>query len=315
MDRVRGEAGVTVGVIDIGTNTVLLLVARIDAGGALTPLLYEQRIPRLGAGVDATRNIAPAAMARVIAVLKEYAALAAPHDPAAMAVCGTSAVRDASNREAFASEIFEQTGYRLEVLSGDEEAYWTYRGAVSGIPGADRVTVVDIGGGSTEIITGSRAGIDRRISLPLGSVRLTERFFRHDPPVPAELEAAAQFTDGELERASGFPYGGSTLVGVAGTATSLAILARGLKRFNIADVTNTPLARGSVEDLFTRLSNMSSAEILGLSPVMEGRSDVITAGALVARALMTRFGFDVMSVSERGVRYGIAIREAERLSR
>jgi len=305
---------VTVGVIDIGTNTVLLLVARVDAGGAVTPLLYEQRVPRLGRGVDATLNLDPAAMERVIGVLKEYASLAAPHAPSVMAVCGTSAVRDAANKDVFARMILEQTGYRLEVLSGEDEASWTFRGAVSGIPGSGRVTVVDIGGGSTEIITGSRSAIDRRISLPIGSVRLTERFFRHDPPTADELEAAARCTDDELARAAGFHFEGSTLVGVAGTATSLAALARGLRTFDVAAVTNAPLTRTSVEELFARLAGMSSAAILGLSAVMEGRSDVITAGALIARALMARFGFDAMTVSERGVRYGIALREAERLS-
>ena len=304
----------TVGVIDIGTNTVLLLVAHVE-GGRVTPLVYEQRVPRLGRGVDATGNLDPAAMARVITVLREYAALAAPHRPAAMAVCGTSAVRDAANRELFAREILTSTGYRLEVLSGDEEALWTFRGAVSGVTGGENFTVVDIGGGSTEIITGKGTAVGPRISLPLGSVRLTERFFRHDPPTQAELDAAASCTEGELARASAFPFAGSTLVGVAGTATTLALVARGLDAFDLAAVTNTPLSRAEVETLYGRLRTMSSAGILRLSSVMAGRSDVITAGALIARTIMTRFGFGVMTVSERGVRYGIALREAERLSR
>jgi len=306
---------VTVGVIDIGTNTVLLLIARVEEGDAITPLVYEQRIPRLGRGVDATRNLDPAAMSRVIEVLREYAALAARYEPSVMAVCGTSAVRDAANSEEFAGRILVETGYRLEVLSGDDEAYWTYRGAVSGAPGAGRVTVVDIGGGSTEIITGDRTTIGRRISLPLGSVRLTERFFRHDPPTPSEMDAAARYTDGELALASHFPFAGSTLVGVAGTATSLAALARGMKAFDVAAVTNTPLSRRDVEALSVRLRSMTAGEILELSAVMEGRSDVITAGALIAQELMSRFGFEAMIVSERGVRYGIALREAERLLR
>ncbi|HUI11554.1 MAG TPA: Ppx/GppA phosphatase family protein [Bacteroidota bacterium] len=313
MGGIRSGAGVIVGVIDIGTNTVLLLVARIEDGNAITPLVYEQRIPRLGRRVDATRNLDASSMARVIAVLREYAALVLPYEPAAMAVCGTSAVRDAANRDLFARDILAQTGYRLEVLSGEEEAYWTYRGAASGVPGTGRLTVVDIGGGSTEIITGARSSIDRRISLTLGSVRLTERFLRHDPPTPGELDAAGRFTEEELARASGFQFAGTTLVGVAGTATSLAMLARGIGDFDIAAVTNTPLTRAEVEGLYGRLRTMPSTEILRLSRVMEGRSDVITAGALIARSLMSRFEFSAMTVSERGVRYGIAIREAERL--
>jgi exopolyphosphatase/guanosine-5'-triphosphate,3'-diphosphate pyrophosphatase len=309
-----------VAVIDIGTNTVLLLVARIAGGGNIQPLLYEQRVPRLGRGVDSSGKLDPGAMERVIAVLKEYRDLIAPHAPDATSVCGTSAVRDAANSVEFGRRIREETGFRLEVLGGGEEALWTYRGGVSGVPGSDRVTVperftvIDVGGGSTEIITGNRVEIENRISLDLGSVRLTERSLRHDPPTDGELELAIELTENEIARASRFPFAGSTLVGVAGTATSLAILAQGLKTFDVASVTNYRLARDTVESLFRTLRGMPSAAIRDLSAAMAGRSDVIVAGTLIVREIMAHFKFDSMIVSERGVRYGIAIREAERLS-
>jgi exopolyphosphatase/guanosine-5'-triphosphate,3'-diphosphate pyrophosphatase len=304
----------TVGVIDIGTNTVLLLVARITGKGRIQPLVYEQRVPRLGGGVDSSGNLDPGSMDRVITVLKEYRVLLAPHAPAATAVCGTSAVRDAANREEFAQRVREETGFELEILSGDDEALWTYRGAVSGMAGAGRYTVVDIGGGSTEIITGDLVQIDNRISLNIGSLRLTERCLRHDPPTEGELETAIELTENEIARASRFPFAGSELVGVAGTATSLAILAQGVKSFDAASVTNYRLRRDAVESLFRTLREMPSGKIRDLSAVMEGRSDVIVAGTLIAREIMAHFSFDSMIVSERGVRYGIAIREAERLS-
>jgi exopolyphosphatase/guanosine-5'-triphosphate,3'-diphosphate pyrophosphatase len=174
--------------------------------------------------------------------------------------------------------------------------------------------VIDVGGGSTEIITGNRLDVEERISLDIGSVRLTERCLRHDPPADGELELAIELTENEIARASRFPFAGSTLVGVAGTATSLAVLAQGLKTFDVASVTNYRLTRDSVESLFRTLRGMTSARIRELSAAMEGRSDVITAGTLIVREIMAHFKFDSMIVSERGVRYGIAIREAEKLS-
>ena len=302
----------TVAVIDIGTNTVLLLVARIARTGEIEPLVYEQRVPRLGRGVDSSGRLDAGAMQRVIAVLKEYRALISPHAPDATAVCGTSAVRDAANRGEFGRRIEQETGFRLEVLDGAEEALWTYRGAVSGVPGPDRFTVIDVGGGSTEIITGGRRDVEERISLDIGSVRLTERCLRHDPPTDGELELAIELTENEIARASRFPFAGTTLVGVAGTATSLAVLAQGLKTFDVASVTNYRLTRDSVESLFRTLRGMTSASIRELSAAMEGRSDVITAGTLIVREIMAHFKFESMIVSERGVRFGIAIREAQR---
>ncbi|HTY60566.1 MAG TPA: Ppx/GppA family phosphatase, partial [Bacteroidota bacterium] len=271
-------------------------------------------VPRLGRGVDSRGMLERGAMDRVIGVLNEYRGLMAPYAPEATAVCGTSAVRDAANREEFADRVRRETSFELEILSGDEEALLTYRGGVSGAPAAARYTVVDIGGGSTEIITGGARSIDARISLDIGSVRLTERFLRHDPPLPAELEKAIDLTEQEIERAALFPFEGSTLVGVAGTATSLAVLAQDLKEFDINAVTNYALGRDRVESLFRSLCVMPSSAIRGLSRVMEGRSDVIVAGTLIAREIMAHYGFASMIVSERGVRYGIALREAERLA-
>lgn len=302
-----------VSVVDIGTNTVLLLVARVGDDGSVTPLVYEQRIPRLGRGVDQERNLSPDAMRRVIDVLREYKKLMAPYHAAATVVCGTSAVRDASNGEELASLIRKETGFPLEVLSGEDEALWTYRGALSGLRGITRATVVDIGGGSTEITVGDAETVSDRISLDIGSVRVTERFFRHDPPTPSEMEAAIDLVENQIARAGRFPFAGSTLIGVAGTATTLAALAQGLREFDVAGVTNYPLSQETVENLFRMLRDMTSGRILELSPVLEGRADLITAGTLILREIMDHLGFDTMLVSERGVRYGLAIRGAENL--
>ena len=203
--------------IDIGTNTVLLLIADVDDAGTIRPLVYEQRIPRLGKGVDSSKNLSPQSMQRVIDVLQEYKLIMSQYTFDKVVVCGTSAVRDASNKSEFVHLIHSKTGFELEILTGEDEAYWTYRGAISGIPGIKKATVVDIGGGSTEITVGDEKTIHHSISLDVGSVRLTERFFKHDPPTHPELESAITLVEDELTKAAGFDFKDSSLVGVAGT--------------------------------------------------------------------------------------------------
>ncbi len=301
-----------IGVIDIGTNTVLLLVARFDMHGAITPLVYEQRIPRLGRGTDASGKLSASAMHRVIAVLEEYKAMIGRHDTAVTVVCGTSAVRDAANREEFTSMVHRATGFTLEILSGHDEALWTYRGAISGVPGTGRSTVIDIGGGSTEITCGDSVVPSQTVSLDIGSVRLSERCFSHDPPAGVEIEAASKIIKEEFSRARSISLTGSKLIGVAGTATSLAMLAQNIREFRIDAVSNYRMSRAAVEQLLRELASMDSDSIRKLSPVMEGRHDVITAGALILLSFMKHFDFNELIVSERGVRYGLAIREWEK---
>jgi exopolyphosphatase/guanosine-5'-triphosphate,3'-diphosphate pyrophosphatase len=299
----------TVAVIDIGTNTVLLLVARLDSSGRMETLLDQQRLPRLGKGVDAHRHLLRGSMDRVLAVLDEYMDLVAPHHPERIALFGTSAVRDAANREDLARMIGERTGQTLEVLSGNDEALWTFRGGISGVDGDGPFTVIDIGGGSTEISVGDRTGLSHHLSLNIGSVRLTERFFRSDPPSDADLEYAIGFVEEVIAPAARFPLAGTTLVGVAGTATSLAAVDQGLMDFDVRRIAGYRLPVARVESLFRELSRRDSRTILGLSNMMEGRNDIITAGALILREMMTHLGFAECLVSERGVRYGIALRE------
>ena len=311
-DETIGFTGMNIAVIDIGTNTTLLLVAEVSSPEEITSLVYEQRVPRLGKGVDANKNLHPESMLRVLSVLDGYKKIIAHHNVTATVVCATSAVRDAMNRQQFTEMVRRETGFVVEVLSGKDEASWTYRGAISGIPSVQRATIVDIGGGSTEISIGDRASIANRVSLNIGSVRLTERFFKHDPPTHPELEAAITCVEDELAKAKDFDFAGSSLVGVAGTATSLAMLDQGLREFSIQSIKNYRLKLDNVYALFRTLRSMPSSQILRLSSVMQGRSDIIAAGVLILREIMAHFKFNEMIVSERGVRYGLAIREWER---
>jgi exopolyphosphatase/guanosine-5'-triphosphate,3'-diphosphate pyrophosphatase len=301
-----------IGIVDVGTNTILLLLARIDDAGTITPLADEQRTPRLGTGVDAGKRLSPEAMDRAIAVLREYKTMMSRADLSATVVAGTSAVRDAKNREEFADLVRRAVGFELEILGGREEAFWTYKGAVSGLPDIERACVIDIGGGSTEITLGNAHAIQNTRSLDMGSVRLTERYFHHDPPTPVDLAYAREHILQEMRSVQGVYIGVPAAVAVAGTATSLAILDQGISEFRHGAVANYVLRRDAIDALLEKLRFLSSSDITGLSAALDGRSDVITAGTLILSEILSYFGFTRVIVSERGLRYGLALREWEK---
>jgi exopolyphosphatase/guanosine-5'-triphosphate,3'-diphosphate pyrophosphatase len=302
----------TVAVIDIGTNTTLLLVTSIGSSGGLRPLAYEQRIPRLGRGVDASRLLLPESMERTLSVLQEYRTLLDAHSPQAVVVCGTSALRDARNSREFAARVRQVTGFTLEILTGEEEALWTYRGALSGLGGTDSAIVVDIGGGSTEVTWGQKGRFLGKASVDIGAIRLSERFFRHDPPIAEEVRQARAWVQAEL---AGNLRGISAigpLIAVAGTATSLALLDQGASEFSLELVINHRLSLQSVEGLLERLLKLPHRTILSLCRALDGREDIIAGGTLILEELMRLLGAPEVLVSERGVRYGLALREWER---
>jgi exopolyphosphatase / guanosine-5'-triphosphate,3'-diphosphate pyrophosphatase len=316
MDRSRRrKTGMNIASIDIGTNSVLLLVASLDSSGRMATIEYESRVPRLGRGVDAQRRLQSDSIARVIEVMLEYATMIRRHEVAAVVVGGTSAVRDAANTDDLARAIKTATGFELQVLSGSDEAIWTYRGAISGIDGFTSIAVIDIGGGSTEISVGTPSAITDHISLNVGSVRLTERFFKHDPPGPDEIARARSFIREHLHNAERFVHPDLRWIGVAGTATSIAALMQGKKEITIADLTNRLVRRIDVDRVFMKIVAMPARAIRSLSDVMEGRADVITAGTLILQEAMETFGCDRLTVSERGLRYGLVLREWERNKR
>lgn len=301
-----------IGIVDVGTNTILLLLARVDDHGVIVPLADEQRVPRLGKGVDAGKRLSPDSMDRAMEVLQEYDRLMRPVSPSAVVIAGTSAVREAENRKEFALRVRREVGYELEILGGQEEAFWTYRGAISGMPDIEHACVIDIGGGSTELTVGNARSVQSTRSLDVGSVRLTERYFHHDPPTPVEVAHARQEVVEELARIQGVYFGAPAVVAVAGTATSLAILDQGITEYRHDAVASYVLRKDAVDGLLQRLCSLSSSDIGGLSRVLNGRSDVITAGTLILSEVLSYFGFTQAIVSERGVRYGLVLREWEK---
>ncbi len=300
-----------VATIDIGTNTVLLLVAERRHDGELVALEERATITRLGEGVDATRRFKETAVARTKACLDDYAAVVSGLGVSLVDVVGTSAMRDAEGGEVIVEHARGRFGVPARVLSGAEEALATFRGALSGLPACGGpVTVYDIGGGSTEVVVGvsGRAPTYAR-SFDVGSVRLTERHLKGDPPADLELaaareEAARILAPVALERAD--LARGGVPVGIAGTVTTLAAMARGIVPYDGARVHGSSLARGELSALVDRLASMPLARRRGVPGLDPGRADVIVAGGIVVLSVLDALGADGTRVSDRGVRWGLA---------
>ncbi|MEP7049427.1 MAG: Ppx/GppA phosphatase family protein [Pseudomonadota bacterium] len=295
--------------IDIGTNSVLLLIAEVDAGsGTLTAVLERATITRLGQGVDHNRRLLPEAAERTLACLTEYADTLREQGVTRLDAVGTSAMRDAVGGQDFVARAARILGVAPRVIDGHEEARLTFAGALSGLSIAGPVVVFDIGGGSTEIVVGevgpAGRAISAAVSLDIGSVRLFERHVRSDPPAAAELSEVdadiAQALRGAPELAAG-----ATLIGVAGTVTQLAALELGLLRYDAARVHGSELARGSVDRWAAKLATSTLAE-RRLYPGMEpSRADVLVVGSAIARAVLHWSGARKLVVSDRGVRWGL----------
>ncbi|RYZ07217.1 MAG: Ppx/GppA family phosphatase [Myxococcales bacterium] len=302
-----------VAAIDIGTNSVLLVIAAAAPGGP-RPLLERATITRMGEGVDQTRRLAPAAVERNLACLRAYAEDLRAHGSPRLDVVGTSALRDAEGAEDFLNEAERILGVRPRVIAGDEEARLTFHGALSGLSLSGTLLVFDVGGGSTELIVGdasssASASPQSRVSLDIGSVRLFERHLKSDPPAKSELlraeEQIAEALAGAapLSRiAAGEPL---TLVGVAGTLTTLKALELELPAYDAERVHGSSLSLASVEELFAKLSSLPLTERVKLPGLSPKRADVIVAGALIVRELLRRAGAKETLVSDRGVRFGL----------
>ncbi|HUI02524.1 MAG TPA: Ppx/GppA phosphatase family protein [Acidimicrobiales bacterium] len=300
--------------IDCGTNSTRLLVAAPD-GSALE---RRMRITRLGEGVDATRRLSPAAIARTCAVLADYRRAMERHGVRRARMVATSALRDATNGAEFLDAARRATGVEPEVLSGLEEGELSFAGATAGLPGAmagpGPVLVVDIGGGSTELMAG-RVGEDAGTpadlvvrSLDIGCVRVTERYISHDPPPPAELDAARTAVEHQLHRARASmpaldPDG--TLIGLAGTVSTLAALEHGLAEYRRDRIHHSVLTRSAVVRWLGLLAHEGAAQRRTRPGMEEGRVDVIVAGVLILASVMAIFAKEACLVSEDDILDGL----------
>jgi exopolyphosphatase/guanosine-5'-triphosphate,3'-diphosphate pyrophosphatase len=297
--------------VDCGTNTIKLLVTDIDRGsGTQDDLVRELRIVRLGQDVDRTGRLADEALARVFAATEEYAGIVSSHHVEALRFVATSAARDASNSDVFVEGVRARLGVEPEVVSGDEEAQLSYEGATRSLTGVPTpIGVLDIGGGSTELIVGDADGHVRAgRSLDVGSVRITERLMPSDPPTGEELDDAVRAVDEALDTlpAYGVRIGdAATLVGVAGTVTTVAALLLGLDTWDRDRVHHSSFPVEDVHGLVDRVLRMTVAERERIG-VPAGRSDVIGAGAVILDRVLLRSGADRLTVSDSDILDGIA---------
>jgi exopolyphosphatase/guanosine-5'-triphosphate,3'-diphosphate pyrophosphatase len=298
---------------DVGTNTILCLIAEIRPGGHFTVLEDLAEITRLGQGVDRTRRISNDGEARSAAVLRSYMDRCAHFGVGEIVAVGTSALRDARNSAEVRARWREQLGLEVRVISGEEEAACSFLAARRGLALEGELLVIDIGGGSTEFIGGDAGGISDCVSVDVGSVRLTERFVRADPPTAAECASMSEEIDRLLAPVVGRWRALAprlTLVGLAATFTTLVAVEKKLAIYAAAEVHGSRVARDEVRrqiDLYRSLPNAERQRIPGLHPQ---RADVILAGALLVERIMAGFAAPHVIVSDQGVRYGLLHRIA-----
>ncbi|HEU5002867.1 MAG TPA: Ppx/GppA phosphatase family protein [Actinomycetota bacterium] len=296
--------------IDAGSNTTRLLAVEVAADGTFTELDRRLIFTRLGEGVDAHRRLAPAAIARTVAAIKDYTDQCAALGVSRVRIAGTSAVREAANREELRTAVREATGHELDVIPGEEEAALSFAGATRDL-GAGRYLMCDIGGGSTELAVGRvrarAAEVEQAVSLPLGVVRMTERHLHHDPPGGAELSALESDVLATLEAAAGTlaEPGNSMLVGVAGTVTSLAAITLGLAAYDPKAVHGSWLSQEQINDLYASLATMPLAAREAIPSLPPGRADVIVAGCAILSCIADRWCFRGVRVSEKDILDGL----------
>ncbi|OFZ23321.1 MAG: hypothetical protein A2X94_03725 [Bdellovibrionales bacterium GWB1_55_8] len=292
--------------IDLGTNTCLLLVAEWEPGRTEPDrvLADVSTVVRLGQGVDKNRSLAPDAMERTLACLRKYASRLTElgGDPSTAVCLATSQARDAANGSDFFETVVRETGFRFRVISGDEEARVTFSGGL--LPGMDpaRSVVVDIGGGSTELIS-SRGGQ----SLDMGSVRFTERYLQSDPVTDEQFWNCQAAIDAQLEKLRSWREAlgaHADLVAVAGTATAIAAEHLGLEQFDASRIDTAALSRGDIHRIVEELKWRTVKERLELPGMEPGRADVILAGAMILWRTMEVLDFAHCRISTRGLRYG-----------
>jgi len=302
--------------VDIGTNSVLLLVAERGAEGRLSPVREEAEITRLGRGVDRTGVLSPEGMEATLAVLARFASDARASGAQRLVVTATSAARDARNGEEFLRGARERAGAEVEILSGEEEARLGYLAVASEFAdraGPDGLLAIDVGGGSTEFVHGVGTTVRYRASLDVGSVRLTERCVHTDPPSVGEQQAVRAAVEQAMTVLPAFPDA-VTVVGVAGTVTSLFALAHGIEPYDAARVHRGWIDREEVALVRARLCSLPLEERRRLPGIQPRRADVLPAGAILFEAALHRLGARGAWVSDRGLRWGVLIDRWEALA-
>jgi exopolyphosphatase/guanosine-5'-triphosphate,3'-diphosphate pyrophosphatase len=303
-----GRAPHRVAVVDVGSNSTRLLIADVT-GDRVREVVRQSRVTRLGRGVDLAGQLSGEAIEAACGAIGDYVALCRENGVETVAAIATSAVRDASNGGAFVAELRERFALSARVLDGEEEARRTYRGATAERPPGEPTLVIDIGGGSTELIVGTGAEIGFHASLQAGVVRHTERHVSGDPPTAADLEGLAAGVRTLIAAAiAGHPEAqASAGIAVAGTPTSLAAVELGLDPYDVRRVHGHVLALATIQRLLSRFASLPLAERAAIPGLHPDRAPTIIAGAVILIEAMRAFGLDRIEVSEHDILHGTAL--------
>ena len=305
------DGGKRVAVIDIGTNSTRLLVADV-AGSGVSPVERRSTVTRLGRGVDLSGLLSAEAIEDVCAAIGDYIGILGELGAETVDAIATSAVRDADNGGAFIAELRERFALSARVLDGEEEARATYLGATSEALPTEPTLVVDIGGGSTELVVGTGREVTFHDSLQAGVVRHTERCFNNDPPSAGEMEALAADVRGLIEGSVGAGVEASRGIAVAGTPTSLAAVEMELEPYDPTRVHGHVLALPSIQRMLSRLASVPLAERVEIPGLHPDRAPTIVAGVVILVETMRAFGLEEIAVSEHDILYGTALAATDR---
>lgn len=295
--------------IDIGTNTVLLLIAEIDKKSRkLQPIRNEYRMPRIGKGVKETGIISNEKVYLLLDVLEEYKSFIIEHHCEKVIITGTNALRLAQNAKEIKKLLRQRFNYDLEVVSGDTEAEYAYLGTISDFDKCRSNLVIDIGGGSSELIFGDELSIKFKRSLQIGSVSATEQFLKNIPPTEKETKSLMKEVESLLAQLK-IENNNTNVIAIAGTATTISAMNLGLKEFVEDKIEMSKLTQEEIKKIINELKRLSSIEIAEKYGIItNGREDIILAGALILFEIMNYFGIKKLGVSSRGIRYGAIVK-------
>jgi exopolyphosphatase / guanosine-5'-triphosphate,3'-diphosphate pyrophosphatase len=289
--------------IDVGTNTALMLIADVN-GSHISDILDLSSMTRLGEGLKERGHLSGEAMDRTFRILEGYGRLIEQNHVEEVLCVGTSALREAANSDVFLRMVQERLQMTIRVITEGDEAFYTYLSVREDrLIRSGTAIIVDIGGGSTEVIKGNDSRLIDFVSLPVGTVKLTEMFVRHDPPRKEELSALVDHVKGLFEFPSGQP--GDILIGTGGTITNLASIVLGLETFEANRIHGLKVGLAQIEDLIGLMGTMNSHGRRGIKGMEMGREDLILQGLILLREIMLYLGKVEIDVSTRGVRYGV----------
>jgi exopolyphosphatase / guanosine-5'-triphosphate,3'-diphosphate pyrophosphatase len=296
--------------IDIGTNTVLLLIAEVNPNVvSLNPLLNIHRMPRLGKGVKPGFPIPIGKVNELKVILKEYLQICNDYNVEKIIITATNVFRISSNSIEICQELEREMDLKINIVSGYEEAELSFLGATSAMPNKNEFLVIDIGGGSTEVISGSRSNIVFSKSFQIGAVSSTEWFFRDDPPEQSQMNELEQYLITYFDELKLTKTGNNTPIAIAGTPTTLACIKHKLQDFDDKVIELNNLTQSEILFIVSDLSRMTSKQIDDKWPkIMRGRSDIILAGSIILLTIMKLLNLDNVYTSSRGIRYGAIIK-------